>query len=90
MRQTAEQVTESVIPLPRGGSVTVQFNSYLVIEHPIIRCVLFVDALWVGLWKYTPPDPTYRYPCPYILPLLLPLPVPLIRYILYSPSSIVL
>ena len=22
------------------GSVTVQFNPYLVIEHPIIRCVL--------------------------------------------------
>ena len=36
---TGEGVTELVIVLPYGGLVTVQFNSYLVIEHPIIRCV---------------------------------------------------
>ena len=54
---TGEGVTELVIALPHGGSVTVQFNPYLVIEHPIIRCVLCVNALWVGLWKYVPPNP---------------------------------
>ena len=41
---TGEGVTELVIALPHGGSVTVQFNPYLVIEHPIIRCVLCVKA----------------------------------------------
>ena len=46
---TGEGVTELVIALPHGGSVTVQFNPYLVIEHPIIRCVLCVNALWVSL-----------------------------------------
>ena len=40
-----------MIALPRVGSVTVQFNPYLVIEHPIIRYVLCINALWVGLWK---------------------------------------
>ena len=43
-----------MIALPHGGSVAVQFNPHLVIEHPIIRCVLCFNALWVGLWKYTP------------------------------------
>ena len=37
---TGEGVTKLVIALPHGGSVTVQLNPYLVIEHPIIRCVL--------------------------------------------------
>ena len=41
-----------MIALPHGGSVTVQFNPCLVIEHPIIRCVLCVDTVWVGLWKH--------------------------------------
>ena len=50
-------MTELVIALPHGGSVTVQFNPNLVIEHPIIRCVLCVNALWVGLWKYAPLNP---------------------------------
>ena len=52
---SGEGVTKMVIALPRGGSVTVQFNPYLVIDHPIIRGVLCVNALWVGLWKYAPP-----------------------------------
>ena len=43
-----------VVGLPHGGSVTVQFNPYLVIEHPIIRRVLRANALWVGMWKYVP------------------------------------
>ena len=47
-------MSELLIALPHGGSVTVPFNPYLVIEHPIIRCVLRVNALWVGLWKYIP------------------------------------
>ena len=46
---TGEGVAELMIALPHGGSVTVQFSPYLVIEHPIIRCVLCVNALWVGL-----------------------------------------
>ena len=46
---TGEGVTELVMTLLHGGSVTVQFNPYLVIEHPIIRCVLCVNALWVSL-----------------------------------------
>ena len=50
--QTGGGVTELVTVPPHGGLVTVQFNPYLVIEHPIIRCVLRVNALWVGLWKY--------------------------------------
>ena len=44
-----------VISLPYGGSVTVEFNSYLGIENPIIRCVLCDNALWVGVWKYESP-----------------------------------
>ena len=51
---TDEGVTALVIVLPRGGSVTVQLNPYLLIEHPINRCVLRVNALLVGLWKYFP------------------------------------
>ena len=52
---TGEAVTELVIALPHGGSVTVDFDPYLVIERPIIRCMLCVHALWVGLRKYVPP-----------------------------------
>ena len=52
---TGEGVTELAIALPHCGPVTVQFNPYLVIEHPIIRCVMCVDALWIGLWKYVLP-----------------------------------
>ena len=55
---TGEGVTELVIALPHGGSVAIQFNPFLDIEHPIIRCVLCVDApwaLWIGLWKYIAP-----------------------------------
>ena len=52
---TGEGVTELGIALPNGGSFTVQFNPYLLIEHPIIRCVLCVNALRVGLWKYIAP-----------------------------------
>ena len=37
-KATGEGVTELVIALPHGGLVTVQFNPYLVIEHPIISC----------------------------------------------------
>ena len=44
-----EGVTELVIVLPHGGSVTVQFNPYLVIEQQINHRVLRVNALWVGL-----------------------------------------
>ena len=51
---TEEGVTELVIALAHGGSVTVQFNPYLVIEHPNIRCVLCVNALLISLWKYVP------------------------------------
>ena len=51
---TGEGLTELVIALPHDGSVTVQFNPYLVIEHPVIRCVLRVTVLWVDLWKYVP------------------------------------
>ena len=47
----------TTIWIPYGGSVTVQFNPYSVIEHQIIRCVLCVNALWVGLWKYVPLTP---------------------------------
>ena len=43
---TGEGVTELMIALPHGSSVTVQFNPNLVIEHPIIRCVLCVNALY--------------------------------------------
>ena len=44
---TGEGVTEKVIALPHGASVTVQFNPYnsLFIEHPIIRGVVSVNAL---------------------------------------------
>ena len=35
--------------------------NYLVIEHPITRCVLCVNALWVGLWKYVPPNPNSQF-----------------------------
>ena len=52
---TPEGVTKLVIGLLHGGSVTVQFHPYLVIEHLIIRCVLCVDALRVGLWEHVPP-----------------------------------
>ena len=55
---TGEELTELVIALPHGGVVTVQFNPYLAIEHPNIRFVLCVNALWVGLWKYVAPNPT--------------------------------
>ena len=37
---TGEGVTELVIALPHGGSVAVQFNPYLVIEHPLMRRVM--------------------------------------------------
>ena len=50
-------MAELVIALPHGGSVTVQYNPYLVLEHPISRCVSFVNALWVGLWKHPNPPP---------------------------------
>ena len=51
-------MAELVIALPHGGSVTVQFNPYLVLEPPIIRCVLCANALWVGLCEHTPnPNP---------------------------------
>ena len=40
MRKLDEAVTELVTALPHGASVTVQFNPYLVIEYPIVRCVL--------------------------------------------------
>ena len=43
---------------PPAYTITVQFNLYLVIEHPNILCVLCVNVLWVGVWKYAPPDPT--------------------------------
>ena len=52
---TSKGVTELAIVVPHCGSVTVQFNPYLVIEHQIIRGVLCVNvARWVGLWKYAP------------------------------------
>ena len=54
---TGEGVTELVIALPHGNLVTVQFDRHLVIEHSIIRCVLCANALWIGLWKYVPPNP---------------------------------
>ena len=38
---TGEGVTESVIVLSHGSSVTVQFNPYLLIEHPITHCIVF-------------------------------------------------
>ena len=41
---TGEGVTELVIALPHGGSVSVEFYSYLIIEHPNICCVLRVNA----------------------------------------------
>ena len=63
---TGEGITELVILLPHGGSVTIQFNPYrvsehpvirypyLVSEHPIIRCVLCVvcqcTVIWVMAW----------------------------------------
>ena len=56
-KTTGEGVNEFVIALPHGGPVTVQFNPYPVIEDPTIRCVLCVDALCVGMWKYAPPQP---------------------------------
>ena len=49
---TGEGVTELAIALSHGGSVTFQFNPYLLIEHPIIRWVLGDNALWVGLRNY--------------------------------------
>ena len=49
-------MTELVKALPHGSLVTVQSNPYVVLEHPIIRCVLCVNVLWVVLWKYTPPN----------------------------------
>ena len=68
--------------LPHGGSVTVQFNPYLFVEHPIIRCVLCVNTPWVGLWKCVPPlTPTLRLspalPLALALPLSLTLALPL-------------
>ena len=57
---TGEGVTELVIALPHGSSATVQFNPYLVVEHPNIRCGLCVNALWVGLWKCVSP---YSWVC---------------------------
>ena len=49
------RVTELVIALSHDVSVTVQFNLYLVLEHPIsFRCVLCANALCLGLWKYAP------------------------------------
>ena len=53
MRQTGEGVTELVTALPHGSSVTVQFNSYQVIEHPIVRCVLCTNELV----EIRPPNP---------------------------------
>ena len=55
MRQTGERVPELVIALPRGGSVTVQFNPYLVTEQPAIRCVLCVNGTMVRLVELRPP-----------------------------------
>ena len=42
MRKTSEGMTELVMALPHGGLATVQFNHYLVIEHPefVVCCVL--------------------------------------------------
>ena len=40
-----EVVTEVVIALPHGGLVTVQFNSYLVIEHKLTQCVWCANLL---------------------------------------------
>ena len=54
---TGEGLSELVIALPHGSSVTVQFNPHLIVEHQILRCVMCVNALWVGLWKYIPPNP---------------------------------
>ena len=50
-------VAELVIALPHGGLVTLQLNRYLIIEYPMVRCVLHlcVNELWVGLWNYVPP-----------------------------------
>ena len=68
-------------PLPHGGLVTVQFNPYLVIQYPIVCCVLRVNALWVGLWKYVPPltltltltfvIPILTSPCPCLITMCL-------------------
>ena len=54
---THEATGELVIALPRGGSVTVRVNLYLVIVHPSIRCAMCVDALWVGLWNTSSHNP---------------------------------
>ena len=55
MKQTGEVVTELVIGLPNGGQITVRVNAYPVIEHPIICCVLLVNALWGQLVERCPP-----------------------------------
>ena len=58
MRHTGEGVTELGIALPHdGSSVTVQFNPYLVIEHPIIRCVLCVNHSGSACGNTSPPNP---------------------------------
>ena len=52
---TRDGMGKIVIALPHGGSITVQFNPCLVVEHPIIRYVLCVNTLQVGFSKYTHP-----------------------------------
>ena len=53
-------------PKLQNASFTLTPNPYLVIEHPIIRYALCVDALWVGLWKYVPPPNPNPNPNPHL------------------------
>ena len=48
-RQAGKGATELVIALPHAGSVTVQFNHYVVIEHPITRYVFRVNVVDVDI-----------------------------------------